>query len=83
LRRKSPGSPRAHEGSVRGSVLLKEIGCLDPAGQLRLLEVMENGGFQLGSERTIAGRLRFISSSSDNLKAKVLQGTFLEIFMST
>jgi len=68
----------AHEGSVRGSVFLKEIGCLDPAGQLRLLEVMENGGFQLGSERTIAGRLRFISSCSDNLKAKVLQGTFLE-----
>ncbi|MEI9477712.1 MAG: sigma 54-interacting transcriptional regulator [Deltaproteobacteria bacterium] len=68
----------AREGSIRGSVFLKEIGFLDPPSQFKLLDVMENGVFQLGSEGDIAKHLRFISSSSENLKAKVVQGKFME-----
>ena len=51
---------------------------MDPPSQLRLLDVMENGVFQLGSEGDIAKHLRFIASSSENLKAKVMQGKFME-----
>jgi nitrogen-specific signal transduction histidine kinase len=68
----------AHEGSVRGSVFLKEVGCLAPPSQLRLLEVMEDGVFQFGWAGDITRRLRFISSSSENLKVKVIQGKFME-----
>ena len=71
-------SKGARDGSIRGSVFLKEIGFLDPSSQLKLLDVMENGVFQLGSEGNIAKHLRFISSSSENLKAKVLEGKFME-----
>jgi len=51
---------------------------LAPSSQVMLLDVMENGVFQLGSEGTVARRLRFISSSSENLKVKVIQGRFME-----
>ena len=68
----------AQDGSVQGSVFLKEIGCLTPASQMRLLDVMDDGIFRPGSEGGVTRRLRFISSSSENLKVKVIQGKFME-----
>jgi hypothetical protein len=68
----------AQDGSVQGSIFLKEIGCLAPGSQVRLLDVMEDGVFQFGSGGDITCRLRFISSSSENLKVKVIQGKFME-----
>ena len=68
----------AQDSSVQGSIFLKEIGCLAPASQVRLLDVMEDGVFQFGPGGDITHRLRFISSSSENLKVKVIQGKFME-----
>lgn len=68
----------ARDGSVYGTLFLKEIGALDRTSQLKLLEMMENSIFGLGAERTMAESFRFISSSSENLRAKMAAGTFLE-----
>jgi nitrogen-specific signal transduction histidine kinase len=68
----------ASEGSIRGTLFLKEIGALGQTGQLNLLDVMEKGVFQFESERNLAQDLRIICSSSENLMGKVIQGQFLE-----
>jgi nitrogen-specific signal transduction histidine kinase len=65
-------------GTTPATVYLKEIGELGPFSQSKLLELVEDGFFQNGTEKKTIKNLRFISSSSENLKEKISQGKFSE-----
>ncbi len=65
-------------GAIPATLYLKEIGELEPYSQSRLLELVEDGFFQDGAEKKIIKNLRFIASSSENLREKVGQGKFSE-----
>jgi nitrogen-specific signal transduction histidine kinase/MoxR-like ATPase len=65
-------------GTIPATVYLKEIGELGPSNQARLLELVEDGFFQVGTEKKVIKNLRFIASSSENLKERVGQGKFSE-----
>jgi len=60
------------------TLFLKEVGYLGQEDQLKLLELIEDCIFQNGNEQKIVKNLRYISSSSENLKEKVDQGKFSE-----
>ncbi len=60
------------------TLYLKEIGYLRQKDQLKLLELIEDGIFQNGSNQKILKNLRYISSSSENLKEKIEQRKFSE-----
>jgi nitrogen-specific signal transduction histidine kinase len=63
-------------GTVPSTLYLKEIGHLGQGDQLKLLELMEDGIWQNGMEKKALKEIRFISSSSENLKERVTQGRF-------
>lgn len=65
-------------GTTPATVYLKEIGELGQLSQSRLLELVEDGFFQNGAEKKTIKNLRFISSSSENLKEKIAKGKFSE-----
>jgi len=65
-------------GTLPATVYLREIAQLGQSCQSRLLDLIEEGFLQNGSERKVMNNLRFISSSSENLKEKVAQGRFSE-----
>ena len=65
-------------GTVPATLYLKEIGHLGQTDQLKLVELMEDGIFEIGMEKKIIKDLRFISSSSGNLKERMAQGKFSE-----
>jgi len=65
-------------GTVPATLYLKEVGYLGQSNQLKLLELIEDGLLQNGEEKKIIKNIRFISSSSENLKEKVAQGNFSE-----
>jgi nitrogen-specific signal transduction histidine kinase len=65
-------------GTIPATVYLKEITSLDPALQSKLLELAEDGFFQAGAEKKIIKNLRFIASSSEDLREKIAQGRFSE-----
>ena len=65
-------------GTIPATVYLKEIGELGQSSQSRLLDLIEEGFLQNGAESKVIKNLRFISSSSENLREKVTQGTFSE-----
>jgi nitrogen-specific signal transduction histidine kinase len=54
------------------------MGELRQSIQLRLLELVEDGLFQAGTEKKTIKNLRFIASSSEDLREKMAQGRFLE-----
>lgn len=60
------------------TLYLKEVGSLEPQDQIHLLELLEEGVFQNGKEKKVLSNIRFISSTSENLKDKVTQGKFLQ-----
>lgn len=60
------------------TLYLKEVGSLEPQGQIKLLELVEEGIFQNEKEKKVFSNIRFISSTSENLKEKVTQGKFLK-----
>ena len=60
------------------TLYLKGVEYLGQFNQLRLLGMMEDGVFQDGMERRIGQNFRFISSSSDHLREKVIQRKFSE-----
>jgi nitrogen-specific signal transduction histidine kinase len=60
------------------TLYLKEVGALEPQDQIRLLELVEEGIFQNEKEKKVFSNIRFISSTSENLKEKVTQGKFLQ-----
>src|SRR4030043_586438 len=64
-------------GTTPTTLYLKEIGYLRQEDQLKLLELIEDGIFQNGSnQQKILKNVRYISSSSENLKEKIEQGKF-------
>jgi nitrogen-specific signal transduction histidine kinase len=65
-------------GTIPATVYLKEIESLEVAVQSKLLELVEDNFFQTGTEKKVLKNLRFIASSSEDLKDKVAQGRFSE-----
>ena len=77
------GATRAREGKFDaadgGTLFLDEIGNLPPAGQMKLLRVLETGRFErLGSNRERQVKVRVISATNADLAAMIRAGTFRE-----
>ncbi len=74
---------RAREGKFEaadgGTLFLDEIGTLPPAGQVKLLRVLETGGFQrLGGNRERRVKVRIVSATNADLRALIGSGQFRE-----
>jgi nitrogen-specific signal transduction histidine kinase len=67
-----------HDGTIPGTLYLKEVGSLGQENQLKLLELIEEGFFQEGLQKKIFKKLRFVSSSSEDLREKASRGRFSE-----
>ena len=77
------GANKAREGKFEaadgGTLFLDEIGNLPPAGQMKLLRVLETGRFaRLGSNRERQVKVRVISATNADLPAMIRAGTFRE-----
>ncbi len=77
------GAQRARVGHVEaargGTLFLDEIGNLPPAGQAKLLRVLESGRYQrLGSPREIDADVRIVSATNADLPAMMKGGAFRE-----
>jgi len=77
------GAVRAREGRFEaadgGTLFLDEIGNLPPAGQMKLLRVLETGEFErLGSTRTRKVKVRVISATNADLSVMIREGRFRE-----
>jgi DNA-binding NtrC family response regulator len=77
------GATRAREGKFEaadgGTLFLDEIGNLSLAAQVKLLRVLETGGFQrLGSNREQNVEVRLISATNADLPALIKSGQFRE-----
>ena len=77
------GANRAREGRFEaadgGTLFLDEIGNLPPAGQMKLLRVLESGEFErLGSTRTRKVKVRVISATNADIAAMKRKGEFRE-----
>ncbi|HUQ27759.1 MAG TPA: sigma-54 dependent transcriptional regulator [Usitatibacter sp.] len=67
------------EAADGGTLFLDEIGNLPPAGQVKLLRVLETGRFQrLGSNEEKQVRVRVISATNADLASMIRAGTFRE-----
>ena len=77
------GANKAREGRFEaadgGTLLLDEIGNLPPAGQMKLLRVLETGQFErLGSSKTRQVKVRVISATNADLAQMMREGRFRE-----
>jgi DNA-binding NtrC family response regulator len=77
------GANKPREGKFEaadgGTLFLDEIGNLPPAGQMKLLRVLETGRFQrLGSNRERQVRVRVVSATNADLSALIAGGRFRE-----
>ncbi|GMU42824.1 MAG: sigma-54-dependent Fis family transcriptional regulator [Xanthomonadales bacterium] len=77
------GAGKAREGRFEaadgGTLFLDEIGNLSPAGQMKLLRVLETGRFErLGSNRTREVKVRVLSATNADLAAMIRRGDFRE-----
>jgi DNA-binding NtrC family response regulator len=77
------GASKAREGKFEaadgGTLFLDEIGNLPPAGQMKLLRVLETGRFErLGSNRERQVKVRVISATNADLSAMIRTGAFRE-----
>ena len=77
------GAAKAREGKFEaadgGTLFLDEIGNLPPAGQMKLLRVLETGRFErLGSNRERQVKVRVISATNADLPAMIRAGSFRE-----
>jgi DNA-binding NtrC family response regulator len=77
------GANKAREGKFEaadgGTLFLDEIGNLPPAGQMKLLRVLETGRFaRLGSNRERQVKVRVVSATNAELPAMIREGTFRE-----
>jgi DNA-binding NtrC family response regulator len=77
------GAQRAREGKFEaangGTLFLDEIGTLPPAGQVKLLRVLETGCFQrLGSNKERHVKVRIVSATNADLRALIRGGQFRE-----
>ncbi|MGZ5848790.1 MAG: sigma-54 interaction domain-containing protein, partial [Ramlibacter sp.] len=67
------------EAAHGGTLFLDEIGNLPPAGQVKLLRVLETGRFQrLGSNEEKQVRVRVISATNADLRTMIKAGGFRE-----
>jgi hypothetical protein len=66
------------DGTDPATLFMKEVGFLQREAQLKVLGMTEEGLFDRGPERGPFKNVRYIASSSENLKEKVDQGRFLE-----
>jgi nitrogen-specific signal transduction histidine kinase len=67
-----------YDGTIPGTLYLREVGYLGQENQQKMIELIEEGFFQNGLEKNFFKNLRFISSSSENLREKVSLGRFSE-----
>jgi hypothetical protein len=65
-------------GITPATFFLNEVGDLGPADQLKLLDLVEDGLWLKGVEKKVVKNIRFISSSSEDLKERVAHGDFSE-----
>jgi DNA-binding NtrC family response regulator len=77
------GAGKAREGKFEaahgGTLFLDEIGTLPPAGQVKLLRVLETGRFQrLGGNRERQVKVRVVSATNADLAAMIAAGGFRE-----
>ena len=77
------GASKAREGKFEaadgGTLFLDEIGNLPPAGQMKLLRVLETGRFErLGSNRERQVKVRVVSATNADLSAMIRSGGFRE-----
>jgi DNA-binding NtrC family response regulator len=77
------GAARAREGKLEaahgGTRVLDEIGTLPPAGQVKLLRVLETGCFQrLGGNRERQVKVRIVSATNADLRGLIDKGQFRE-----
>ena len=77
------GANKAREGKFEaadgGTLFLDEIGTLPPAGQVKLLRVLETGRFQrLGGNREREVKVRVVSATNADLPAMIAEGRFRE-----
>jgi DNA-binding NtrC family response regulator len=77
------GATRAREGKFEaadgGTLFLDEIGTLSPAGQVKLLRVLETGRFErLGGNRERTVKVRIVSATNADLPACIASGHFRE-----
>ena len=75
------GAGAAREGKFEaadgGTLFLDEIGNLPPAGQMKLLRVLETGRFQrLGSNKERQVKVRVLSATNADLGAMIKAGSF-------
>lgn len=67
------------EAADNGTLFLDEIGNLPPAGQIKLLRVLQTGEFErLGSTQTRKAHVRIIAASNTDLRAAITAGNFRE-----
>jgi DNA-binding NtrC family response regulator len=67
------------EAAEGGTLLLDEVGTLTPAGQAKLLRVLEAGEFQrLGSSTTRRANVRIVAATNTDLKDAIAGGAFRE-----
>jgi len=77
------GASKAREGKFEaadgGTLFLDEIGNLPPAGQMKLLRVLETGRFErLGSNRERQVRVRVLSATNADIPSMIRSGQFRE-----
>jgi len=77
------GANKSREGKFEaadgGTLFLDEIGNLPPAGQMKLLRVLETGRFErLGSNKERQVKVRVISATNADLAQMIRAGTFRE-----
>ena len=67
------------EAADGGTLFLDEIGTLPPAGQVKLLRVLETGRFQrLGGNQERRVKVRVVSATNADLAAMIADGQFRE-----
>jgi len=66
------------DGASPSTLYLREVGYLGQENQQKLVELIEEGFFQNGDEKKFFKNIRFISSSSEDLREKISQGRFSE-----
>ncbi|WP_202839706.1 sigma-54-dependent transcriptional regulator [Luteimonas saliphila] len=67
------------EAADGGTLFLDEIGTLPPAGQVKLLRVLETGRFQrLGGNQERTVKVRVVSATNADLPAMIADGQFRE-----
>jgi len=77
------GATRTRKGRFeladRGTILLDEIADIDPAMQVKLLRVLQEGTFEpVGGETTVRVNVRVVSATNKDIAAEVAAGRFRE-----